>query len=645
MNKFPFFPIPRAGETVFSAFCRCIVRSGIKETFLINEFTGQIRKTTLLSPLPGYLARISSKMPNGHPWCNPRIIVRDHTLMPYFTYFVDEENRELITSSLSTYESSLPVTMKLGLPQFRCRASTNHPRYCNVCIKEDRINIGFSFYKREHQLPGVGVCWKHGENLAHGCKLCGTYPIKQKAMSLPGWCLCEKGPIPLQAFTKIPSNNTILKWLATESKYIVESKGTNSVNPRKHIKELLVARGISRGKMLNYEILAESLEKRYGKEVLGWLKMPAYCDERPSAWVRRSLGATGIKKSPTINYLLLIGLVCSSVKKFEKMINDDGSLNLSPKSNDNQLYDDIKQSPPDWLDKFITLVETCDKGLPFISQQLDVKTSKLVSVARQFKIRVPLSNFTRNYLGESLIESIRKDLITGIDKIKIIEKWKISEWSLSLIELDEPQLSEDHKIAAKQIIRDKHRQRLLDYLSENPDAHRSDILNNLSGVYDYMLNSDKEWFYENAPESNRKYNQPSINKNSIWEELDKTKAYDIKSFVESELSPDRKPIQLTESRILKAVNISAKYRNNISRFPLVKHEIENNIESYDDYIVRKLKWAVLKVINDGKEITANNVRLLAGVQCSVIRDKKHIIFKYGIENGGIFSNLSIFAGM
>lgn len=49
-----------------------------------------------------------------------------------------------------------------------------HPwRWCPKCVEADQLQFGTAYYHRNHQLPGVHTCYKHGCSLNEECVKCG----------------------------------------------------------------------------------------------------------------------------------------------------------------------------------------------------------------------------------------------------------------------------------------------------------------------------------------------------------------------------------------------------------------------------------------------------------------------------------------
>src|ERR1022692_4144427 len=117
MMRFPFFPIPAEGETIYSGFCRCAERSGLRKGVILRALTGQIQVTSLLSALPGHLKTLASSLPAGHPWTNPECSIRLHSALPYYTYFDSPVRRNDAVQTLTNSQLCWGVGLALGLSE------------------------------------------------------------------------------------------------------------------------------------------------------------------------------------------------------------------------------------------------------------------------------------------------------------------------------------------------------------------------------------------------------------------------------------------------------------------------------------------------------------------------------------------------
>lgn len=640
--NFPFFPATPTGETVYSVFSRCAQRSGLPDTHILIEFTSQRMVTPLLSVFPGYLSKMAKRIPVGHPWRDPAVIARDHTSLAYFTYFDDEATRQGWLKQYLEADFSNPVAMSLGLTLFPCGARPPHPRFCPTCAQEDAGRLGFSCFYREHQLPGVAVCWKHETPLAQGCIHCGPYPVKRRALRMAGKCNCKQGIAPLPAHASMPVQLEPLLWLARQSAYLVNSTGTRHDDIRQALRDHALGRGLGRGSLIEPSKLSETIEKRFGTATLEWLNMPANTNGVPSSWVRRLLNpsSSGAKRSSTIHYLVVIGALFDSVEAFENAT--PSWQELSPMDDDLLSDASTEASTKNLADRLWPLLQTGNCGLPGIAQRLGVTPYRLIPIVRQKGWRVPLSRQTAKKLGEDRIVAIRADLRSGVEKATIQRQHCCSEWAVTLIELDEPGLNESFRRAMKQQTRGRNRLLLETYLAANPKATRMDVMNELSGVYDYLITHDKEWFYEQLPE--RKKPAPVPRRKRVdWARKDKLMAKEAEQSFHSMLSTETKPVQATKTAVLKKVALHRHYTAAPELFPLVTKVIEEHSESRPDFVKRRLAWAVRTMKKAGTPISINKLRRVAALPAAELKCHKDFVISTAKQLGADIEGTSFFA--
>jgi len=642
--NFPFFPAAPTGETVYSVFSRCIERSGLPDTYIMKELTSQRTITPLLSILPGHLRKMADRIPTGHPWREPTVIVREHTCLPYFVYFDDEINRRGWSQRYIEAEYSHSVAMALGLTLFPCGARPLHPRFCPTCIKEDDNIYGYSCFHREHQLPGVAVCWKHGMQLAQGCANCGPYPIKWMGLSMAGKCNCDRGIIPLPAYTALPNQMEPLHWLARESAYLVNSTGTRHEHIGKTLRDHALKSGLGRRTLIDPFRFADAIEKRFGGAILKWLNIPAYTKGNPSPWVRRLLNPSrmDVKRCSTLHYLLVIGALFDSMEDFERASSVRSDPSPLFKGSAISTSHAKTETPSESLDcKLWTLLQSGNCGLPGIAKRLGVTTHQLIPLLRQEGWRVPLSRQTAKKLGKDKIVAIRMDLRNGAAKINIMRQYGCSAWAITLIELDEPGLNDDFHNGIKNQIRERHRSRLQSYLANKPRATRSDILFDLAGVYDYMINNDKDWFYNLFPE--RKKPAPAPRKKRVdWVSKDQLMANEAERTFLSMLSMEGKPVQATKTAVLKRIKLLSQYIRTPSNFPLVTRVIENRAESHPEWVKRRLAWAVGEMARDDVPVSVNKLRRVADLPAQTLRLHKDFIIGQTEQQNATIESRSFF---
>lgn len=89
-----------------------------------------------------------------------REIVESHTLLPLYLRFASPDLADAAITAAAA-NSAGALKFQLGLLTSRFRA--NHPlKACMACMDEDRTRSGTPYWHREHQIPGIWVCRRHG---------------------------------------------------------------------------------------------------------------------------------------------------------------------------------------------------------------------------------------------------------------------------------------------------------------------------------------------------------------------------------------------------------------------------------------------------------------------------------------------------
>lgn len=336
MARFPFFPSPEQGELVFSGFCRCAESTGTQATDLLFRLTGQRHHAPISAPLPTCLFHISEHLPVGHVWCNVEDTILNHTIFPYLTFFLRPEVAKEALTRLASESDANSVSGFLGLSEYRSTVHHTRILWCSQCGSDDQRAFGFSYFHREHQIPGVFLCWKHGILLNRGCSVCGSYPIPHTMFSLPGTCGCKSRARPW-SIEEIPASAIdSLFWIALASADLLRVKTTDR-HRRIILANALDTTDFRRGSLPDYQAIASALNSRFGAECLEFLGYPALrTDGRPSPWVPGCLRVSREERRiATLPLMLLTGLVFETMQAFAQGNNNlprTGAASSSPKT-------------------------------------------------------------------------------------------------------------------------------------------------------------------------------------------------------------------------------------------------------------------------------------------------------------------------
>lgn len=123
-------------------------------------------------------------------------IINRHTLLPALVPFIAKKN---IGRLLDHVVNGRPVPGIAAVAGFGGRNIVTRPAMamCLRCIEADVARLGFAYWHREHQLPGLGVCPQHGIALVAGCGLCQfSHPNNRKARMPQPMCWCGQPHAP-----------------------------------------------------------------------------------------------------------------------------------------------------------------------------------------------------------------------------------------------------------------------------------------------------------------------------------------------------------------------------------------------------------------------------------------------------------------
>lgn len=150
------FPTLYKDELLYSGIARYHQQSCNKsQKQTINDLFGQ-RLVCATSDLPSHLKQLSLRLDERY---SVEQLIRDHTLFPYFTYFMTQDRCSKVYTAMEEGSSQGEVHVNLGLPASNIKAPS-YLRFCPKCI-DTEIELSEPYWHRSHQLPGVFLCPIH----------------------------------------------------------------------------------------------------------------------------------------------------------------------------------------------------------------------------------------------------------------------------------------------------------------------------------------------------------------------------------------------------------------------------------------------------------------------------------------------------
>lgn len=157
-----FFPTPYPDELSYSVLARYHLYSGNKSYKQTTFELFDTYNAAAFIDLTGSIKRIVQRLPMESE-LTAEIIVKNHTLFPFYAHFVPQERAEMVREHMINSGTG-GIHSTLGLVASNIKMPI-HLRYCPECTSEDIQKHGETYWRRIHQLPGIMACHKHNQTL------------------------------------------------------------------------------------------------------------------------------------------------------------------------------------------------------------------------------------------------------------------------------------------------------------------------------------------------------------------------------------------------------------------------------------------------------------------------------------------------
>jgi hypothetical protein len=298
---------------------------------------------------------------------------------------------------------------------------------------------------------------------------------------------------------------------------------------------------------------------------------------------------------------------------------------------------------PEWANNLQKLLAKYSFCLSAAAADAGISTYALAAQTRNQGIRVPLSKWISTKLGQNKLEKIRNDLRKGMPKKTVHIEYGISDWSIFLIELDMLEIASINRSVRANSIRDKHRQKIIDLITSDPNASRSTVSAQLLGTYDYVLRKDKDWFHQQFPLRRKPPLKAERHIRVDRTKFDKALAIEMQHLITTLMSSSGKPVRITKCGMLKRARRLDKYRANPGAFPETTSLLEKFTESQYNFINRKITWAIGEIIKSGQTISIDTLRRKANVTSSKLRGRREFVIKVAQDYGATINMRSFSA--
>ncbi|WP_408277902.1 TniQ family protein [Paraburkholderia nemoris] len=241
---------------------------------------------------------------------NAHNILDRFTTVPAAEKFMRLEQREALRMTLTRYGGTKRALSSLGMLGGQARAQVGLV-YCVLCVREDEERVGFGYWHRQHQFPGISFCSKHNVSLTRGCGECQYSELSCRCPRLPcQMCTCGKPNVDLPQSPRMADRDAecrvavILAKLLNPSVPYFADGGALELEYRNRAGQL----GFLRGGFVNRSAISQAFRAHFGEYLLRRLGL---LGSSSGEWYAHALA--GKPQRSVIRHALLIDFLYQSV--------------------------------------------------------------------------------------------------------------------------------------------------------------------------------------------------------------------------------------------------------------------------------------------------------------------------------------------
>lgn len=221
-----------------------------------------------------------------------------------------------------------------------------------------------------------------------------------------------------------------------------------------------------------------------------------------------------------------------------------------------------------------------------------------------------------------VLKASTKTIRKAIDRLEIDEFWKFNGGGKYLHNKFTD--TEEFKIKRKEL-----RARWIELHSQYSDKSSNQIRKNNDGVYAWLKKYDSEWMEEHYRRIDKKVNYVD------WSKRDAELLPQVKRVIKE--MKKGKPERITWTTVGSKLGISGWLSKSKQKLPLTKEYIESELESQEEYHIRKIKWGIKELEGQGNEVTLWNLVETAGVRPKymkkISKEIKEVLKDRGYDSG------------
>lgn len=530
-------------------------------------------------------------------------LIKDHTFYQYYTMFTSEAHQLKIMEQMKIDSDKSIVHTVTGIAASRVKEK-DYFYFCPECFSNDEITIGESYWRLQHQLPGVLVCTRHN-------------------------CPLQKSTVPFRPhnrheFVSANSENCSVnlnevEFTECELDHLLDIAKKiellfNSLNDGREVdyigvvKRKLYEKGFLKPSgRVNQRFLSEKFISYYGEELL--IQLNSNVDyENSSCWLKAITRKHRKTFHPLRCVLLLNFLENSSVTTplNHQNVNPFGDgpypcFNMASSHYNQHVIDKVevsfcsKTKRPIGLFKCHCGFQYYSNGSEKVNGQFQIRVSRVKEFGHVWKNKLAELINLNEYSFREISRKLGADTSTVIKYSKLLNSKDKNE----------------NAIESSLIIEEK-RNSWFNLMRKNPDRSVTELRKIKPSLYTYLYRNDKEWLKLNSPQKKVSARRGKSNVN--WRERDEFYLVIIEEKIK-ELLTSEPPTRVTISRIGTELGIRSLLQNKLDKLPNTRALILKKIETIEEFQVRRIKYISNHLLkNDDENISEWKLRKLAGLR-------------------------------
>ncbi len=548
-----------------------------------------------------------------------KILIRHHTLFPYYTAFIDSTSRERIRQSmLGDYGGDIHT--RVGIVTTTV-PTLQYLRYCRKCNEEDFENFGEIYWHRLFQVPGVLVCPRHKVLLQDST---APYrPVNKHEYVAATEENCNPDNNVIHSLSLSSDNFNHLLQIAEASDELLKCSTPSSFlhSTYPDYRDSLYTSGFLKGeKVVNQKFLEECIVHFYSSSLLHILHCDIHSGNEDN-WLKKISRKQTNKIHPLRHLLFSIFLKHQKPMKKEVspfVCNPWPCLNHLCRSFREDVIQDLSLS-------------YCDKtGVP-------IGTFKCPHCGFTYTRRGPEKDGDERYRFSTVKEygrvwerELKKQVKKGLSLRATARELQVDPATVKLhavrqdlkaswIHPTDQQLSSVKMKSTKMKRRRRYRTRWLQLKKDNRCLSKTELRFLDKGTYAWLYRHDRSWLQKNSPKPKKK----KIHSHRVdWEKRDR----EILLLVEREAQAIRlldPPRRITTSAIGKRIGKLSLLEKKISKLPRTAAFLDRHMENTEAFQIRRIIWVVKILDREGQEIIDWRIRRLAGLKsiCTPVVEK------------------------